>query len=103
MHGTDVPLIFHNPDLWPLTAGAEGRPVMADRMADAFIAFAKTGNPSTPALPWPAYDARTKPTMVFDSQSGAKNDPDRDCWRCCLPGRAGGRPRPAGGAGQIRN
>jgi para-nitrobenzyl esterase len=51
---------------------------MANRMAGAFIAFAETGNPSTPELPWPAYHPNTKPTMVFDTQSGAKNDPDRD-------------------------
>lgn len=78
VHGTDVPLIFHNPDLWPLTAGARDGGIMADRMAGAFIAFAKTGDPSTPELPWPAYDPNTKPTMIFDTQSGAQNDPDRD-------------------------
>ena len=78
VHGTDVPLIFHNPDRWPLTAGAADGRIMAYRMAGAFIAFAETGNPSTPELPWPAYHPNTKPTMVFDTQSGAKNDPDRD-------------------------
>jgi para-nitrobenzyl esterase len=78
VHGTDVPLIFHNPDLWPLTAGSKDNGIVADRMADAFIAFAKTGNPSTPELPWPAYNPGSKPTMIFDVQSGAKNDPDRE-------------------------
>ena len=78
VHGTDVPLIFHNPELWPLTAGSpEGR-VVADRMAGAFVAFAKTGSPGTPELPWAAYNSNSKPTMLFDVQSGVKNDPDRD-------------------------
>ena len=78
VHGTDVPLIFHNPELWPLTAGSAENGVVADRMADAFIAFAKNGTPGTRELPWPAYDPGMKPTMIFDVQSGVKNDPDRD-------------------------
>jgi para-nitrobenzyl esterase len=78
VHGTDVPLIFHNPELWPLTAGSAESGTVADRMAGAFIAFAKTGSPSTPELPWPAYNPSSKPTMIFDVQSGVKNDPDRD-------------------------
>jgi hypothetical protein len=44
--------IFHNPNLWPLTAGGKNSAAMADTMAGAFAAFAKTGNPSTPELPW---------------------------------------------------
>jgi para-nitrobenzyl esterase len=93
VHGVDVPLIFHNPDLWPLTAGSSQSSVVADRMADAFLAFAKTGNPSTPGLAWPAYNASSKPTMLFDVASGAKNDPDHDLL-ALLP--AGGRGRGRG-------
>jgi para-nitrobenzyl esterase len=57
-------------------------------MAGCFIAFAKTGNPSTPELPWPAYNPDTKPTMIFDAQSGAQNDPDRDLLALLPPGNA---------------
>jgi para-nitrobenzyl esterase len=78
VHGTDVPLIFHNPELWPLTAGSKESGAVADRMADAFIAFAKTGNPGTPGLPWTPYDPSAKPTMIFDVRSGVQNDPHRD-------------------------
>jgi para-nitrobenzyl esterase len=78
VHGTDVPLIFHNPELWPLTAGSAESHILADRMSDAFVAFAKTGSPSTQELPWAAYDPSSKPTMIFDTQSGVKNDPDRN-------------------------
>lgn len=78
VHGTDVPLIFHNPDLWPLTEGGKDSRAMADKMAGAFVAFAKTGNPSTPELPWQPYNPGAKPTMIFDTESGVKNDPDRD-------------------------
>jgi Carboxylesterase type B len=78
VHGTDVPLIFHNPELWPLTAGSPENRIMADYMADAFIAFAKEGKPGTKDLPWEPYDPRTKPTMIFDVKSGVQNDPHRE-------------------------
>ncbi len=93
VHGTDVPLIFHNPELWPLTAGSKESGAVADRMADAFIAFAKTGSPGTPELPWPAYNPNSKPTMIFDVKSGAQNDPHRELISL-LP--AGGRGRGRG-------
>jgi para-nitrobenzyl esterase len=93
VHGTDVPLIFHNPELWPLTAGSPEGKVLADAMAGAFFAFAKTGNPSTPALPWPAYTPATKPTMQFDTKSSAANDPDHTLLAMLPPstGGPGGR------------
>jgi para-nitrobenzyl esterase len=90
VHGTDVPLIFHNPELWPLTAGSSENRIMADRMSDAFIAFAKSGTPGTKDLPWTAYDPSTKPTMIFDVQSGVKNDPHHDLL-ALLPERPRGR------------
>ena len=86
VHGTDVPLIFHNPELWPLTAGSRDNKIVADRMAGAFLAFAKTGNPSTPELPWPAYNPSTRPTMIFDVQSGAQNNPHADLLALLPPG-----------------
>ena len=78
VHGTDVPLIFHNPELWPLTAGSPENVSLTEAMSGAFVAFAKTGNPSTPKVTWQAYHPSTKPTMIFNVQSGTQNDPDRD-------------------------
>jgi para-nitrobenzyl esterase len=88
VHGTDVPLIFHNPDAWPLTAGAPEAAAVADRMAGCFIAFAKTGNPSLPDVPWPAFDPARRPTMVFDVRSGAQNDPHRELLALLPSGNA---------------
>ena len=92
VHGTDVPLIFHNPELWPLTAGSKESGAVADAMADAFIAMAKTGNPGTARLPWAPYNPSAKPTMQFDVQSGVKNDPDRELL-ALLPQGGRGRGR----------
>ena len=90
VHGTDVPLIFHNPELWPLTAGSPQNSGLADYMSNAFIAFAKTGNPSTAQLPWDAYSPTSKPTMIFDVRSGVQNDPDHDLLALLPQGPARG-------------
>ena len=52
---------------------------LADRVSDAWIAFARTGDPNTPKLPrWPAFNPERPPTMVIDNQSRVENDPLRD-------------------------
>jgi para-nitrobenzyl esterase len=78
-HTIEIPFAFDNLDASPLTAGAASAPALADKVSDAWIAFARTGNPNTPKLPaWPAFDAATRPTMVFDDNSAVVNDPIRE-------------------------
>jgi para-nitrobenzyl esterase len=43
---------------------------MSEVVMDAFIRFAKTGDPG-----WSPYDLETRKTMVFDSQSRVVGDP----------------------------
>ena len=45
-------------------------------MSAAWLAFARTGDPNTPAIPrWPAYDAGARATMIFDVESRIEQDP----------------------------
>jgi para-nitrobenzyl esterase len=45
-------------------------------MAAMWVAFAKSGDPNTAAIPrWPVYDAQTRATMVFDANTRVENDP----------------------------
>jgi para-nitrobenzyl esterase len=61
-----------------LTGGGEQAMALADKVSDAWIAFARTGNPNTPKLPrWPAFNAADRPTMVFDNESRVELDPIR--------------------------
>ena len=43
---------------------------------DAWLSFARSGKPGHEGIgPWPAYDAQTRSTMVFDRASHAERDP----------------------------
>ena len=58
---------------------------MAAQMHPAWIAFAKTGNPNTRALPhWPQYDTKSRSTMIFNIHSRVENDPLADLRRLML-------------------
>ncbi len=49
---------------------------LADKMADAWIAFARTGDPNTSKLPkWAPYTAAQRATMVLNDSSALVNDP----------------------------
>lgn len=78
-HALDIAFVFDNVArsesfTGPQTAETQR---MADLMADAWIAFARRGNPATPALPtWPAYSAGQRATMIFDLSPAVVFDPD---------------------------
>lgn len=78
VHGTDVQLVFHA-YRGAIGGGGADAKALADKMAAMWVAFAKTGDPNTSAVPhWPAYDAQTRATMVFDANTRVENDPRRD-------------------------
>ena len=67
-HTLDIPFVFDNIASSPNLAGTGAAPqAMAELMSKAWISFARSGDPNTPALPaWPRYDAARRPTMQFD-------------------------------------
>lgn len=74
-HGTDVALVFDNVAASPAIAAAADSQALADQMSDAWIAFARSGNPNVPKLPhWPAYSLPARPAMAFNRRSGVVND-----------------------------
>jgi para-nitrobenzyl esterase len=78
-HTIEIPFAFNNVQASRLTAGATGAQALADKVSDAWLAFARSGDPNTPALPrWPAFDAAQRATMMFDNASVVQNDPLRE-------------------------
>ena len=75
-HCSDLPHCFANAERCATTTGdtPEAREV-SSRMSQAWINFARTGNPSQPGLAWAPYDPATVATMVFDTHSRMENDP----------------------------
>lgn len=64
-HTDDIGLSFGTvPDPTP------AQQAMSDRVMDAFVRFAHTGDPG-----WPAYTLARRQTMIFDTRSRVENDP----------------------------
>jgi para-nitrobenzyl esterase len=91
VHGTDVSASFYNVRDHIVGVGSPEGKVMCARLASAWVAFAKTGDPNNPQIPrWPAYDAGTRATMVFDIDTRVENDPRgeiRKFWESMPPSR----------------
>jgi len=73
VHGLDVGATFKNDRADPV------RKVMSDRMAAAWVAFAKTGDPNCAAIPaWAPYDTARRETMIFDIDTRLESDPRKE-------------------------
>jgi para-nitrobenzyl esterase len=79
-HTMEIPFAFDNVKISErLTGGGADAMALADKVSDAWIAFAKSGDPNTPKLPhWPAYDSKDRATMVINNTSKVVNDPLRE-------------------------
>jgi carboxylesterase type B len=66
-HSVDLFFVFGNRSMgFGLTPHEQP---LSDTMMDAWAAFARTGDPSTPSLAWPAYDAAGEQHMTLDVRS----------------------------------
>ena len=81
-HAAEIAFVFSN-----ATADPQARPGAREvetAMSEAWIAFARTGNPNHAGMPaWPTYDARTRSVMVFDAKTTVVDDPrasERAVW-----------------------
>jgi para-nitrobenzyl esterase len=76
--------LAENPTIQRMTGDAPERAQLAHQMQKAWIAFARTGNPTIPELPiWPRDDLEQRATMLFDRESTVQNDPNaraRQSW-----------------------
>jgi para-nitrobenzyl esterase len=75
---------------------------LADNMSDALIAFAKTGDPSTAALKWPAWSQTSDVFVNFGDTIKIKNFNTQGMdWLAMHRVQGGGRGGGAGAAGVV--
>jgi para-nitrobenzyl esterase len=77
MHCMEIPFVFDNLEAGRIYTGiSPAAQRIADRMSAAWVAFARTGNPSHRGIPqWPAFDGTRRATMVFGDEAKVVNDP----------------------------
>lgn len=66
-HCSEIPFVFHNSDKVPVCNEPGVSDLLEERVFGAWIAFARQGDPSHPALPqWPACTPGKEQVMIFD-------------------------------------
>ncbi|MCW2393790.1 MULTISPECIES: carboxylesterase/lipase family protein [unclassified Sphingobium] len=81
-HGLEVPLVFRNVQEGSgVNGGGEDAKALSERLSSAWVAFARSGTPSTPSLEWPAYEPTRRATMLFDRECRIAHDPDGEARR----------------------
>ena len=77
-HCAELSFCFDNTDRCEtMTGGGPRARALAAKMSDAWIAFARTGDPNHTGLPrCSAFDAENVQTMMFDDRCELRNDPD---------------------------
>jgi para-nitrobenzyl esterase len=86
-HALDIPFVFgtqDEPRLSAFTGAGPAATVLAERMQDAWLAFARCGDPNHAGLPpWPAYDEARRATMLLGATCEVADAPwetERRVW-----------------------
>jgi len=76
-HTLCLPFAFGTTDIAKdFTGTGPEQDALTRAMMGAWIAFARTGNPNHASLPdWTPYEAKTRPTMIFDADCRLARDP----------------------------
>jgi para-nitrobenzyl esterase len=75
----DIPFVFDNVDACKVVVGdGKDRYAVANAMSQAWVAFARTGNPNHRGIPaWQPFSADERATMIFNTVTRAVDDPYR--------------------------
>lgn len=86
-HCMELPFMFNNiARCQEMTGGGKTAELLAGKMSQAWINFARNGNPNHPGLPkWAAYNAQNTSTMFFDNQCVVKPQHDKELMELAAP------------------
>ena len=82
VHCMELPFVFNNiARCEEMTGGRKDAYVLADKVSNAWISFAKTGNPGHKGLPnWPAFNSANTSTMHFNNKCEVKPQMDKELF-----------------------
>lgn len=88
-HALEVAFVFHNVDFAPITGTKPDKYKLEAAVSDAWVAFARTGNPTHDGIPkWLPYSSADRATMILDVPSRLEHDPrpeERQAWEGIEP------------------
>ena len=87
-HTAEIPFVFNNIDkIEGLIKGREKEAYkLADKVSQAWINFARTGNPNVKGLPkWLPYNTKNGAVMIFDDKSEVKYKHDEELMKLLAP------------------
>jgi len=83
-HALEIPFAFANTDDVPMTGARPNKHELETSVSEAWLAFARSGNPSHPGIPrWEPYTLKDRATMLLDVPCRVEKDPFReelDAW-----------------------
>jgi para-nitrobenzyl esterase len=80
-HALEIPFVFgvvQVPVVQLFTGSGPEVERLSSHMQEAWLAFARSGDPTYGTLEWPGWDAATRSTMVFGHRTGAVKGPRND-------------------------
>lgn len=91
LHCMEIPFTMNNiARCEEMTGGGRDAYTLADKMSQAWINFARSGNPNHKGLPnWPTYNEQTGATMMFDVTPTVRNHPDKEVLKLVTAAAAG--------------
>lgn len=80
IHCIEIPFAMNNiARCEEMTGGGKEAYVLADKISQGWINFARTGDPNHKGLPvWPKYTSSVGATMMFDNTCTIRNHPDKE-------------------------
>ncbi len=86
-HTAEIPFVFNNINFSKnMTGDGKEAHNLADKMSQAWINFAKTGNPNGNGLPkWEPYNREKGATMIFDNVIELKYNHDLELMKLLVP------------------